>query len=91
MTAPGILWLTRDLRSFNPEKQAEQHDPEGRYRRRWLAGWMGAPWARAQADLESAAPSWKLSQVWNAGGAMCVKSGREHALQAYADFRTQQH
>lgn len=53
MTAPGIQWLTRDLRSFNPEKQARQHDPEWRYRRRW----MGTPWAEAQADLESAAPS----------------------------------
>ena len=53
MTVPGILWLTRDLRSFKPENQARQHDPEGRYRRRR----MGAPWAKAQAELESAAPS----------------------------------
>ena len=79
------------FRIFNPEKQAEQHDPEGRYRRRWLAGWMGTPSAEAQAYLESAASAWKLSQVWNAGGAVTVKSGRELALQAYADFRTQQH
>jgi deoxyribodipyrimidine photo-lyase len=79
------------FRIFNPEKQAEQHDPEGRYRSRWLAGWMGTPSAEAQAYLESAPSAWKLSQVWNAGGAVTVKSGRELALQAYADFRTQQH
>lgn len=77
------------FRIFNPEKQATQFDPQARYRRRWLAGWMGEPTAEACAYLDSAPRSWSVNPVWRACDDDAVKAGRTRALDAYAAFRDQ--
>jgi len=71
------------FRIFNPLKQAEQHDPDGRYRSTWLG-----PGPLAQAYFQAVPPSWlpglrSLRPVSEA----TVKAGRELALEA---LRTRQ-
>ncbi|MEG4641379.1 hypothetical protein VB636_00500, partial [Paracoccus sp. APAP_BH8] len=44
-------------RIFNPERQAEQYDPQGDYRRRWLAGFDGASYPEAEVWLQSIPPA----------------------------------
>ena len=75
------------FRIFNPERQAEQYDPEGRYRRRWLAGFQGECAAEARAWVESAPPSWLVAPRWKPGSPSAVTAGREAALAALAQFR----
>lgn len=76
------------FRIFNPETQAKQYDPQARYRRRWLAGWAGAPGPEARAYLDSVPPGWKIRPIWREGASdKRLKAGREAALAAYARFR----
>lgn len=76
------------FRIFNPEKQAEQYDPEGRYRRRWLAGFAGARTPEAAAWLDSAPRSWRVADEWRAGDHAALGQGRARALAALEAFRT---
>ena len=66
------------FRIFNPQTQAERHDPAGRYRRRWLE--VG------QADyLATLPPDWRSD--WQADPDAPLAVGRQRALEAYAAFR----
>jgi deoxyribodipyrimidine photo-lyase len=73
------------FRIFNPASQAEKFDPEGRYRRAWLAeGNRHAP--QTAQDFFAAVPrSWGLVP----GAALSaplidLAAGRDRALAAYA-------
>ena len=74
------------FRIFNPEKQADQYDPRGEYRRRWLAGFDGAAGPEAAAWTESTPRAWGAGP-WRAGPAAMLAEGREAALAALAEFR----
>ncbi|MFV0246144.1 MAG: cryptochrome/photolyase family protein [Qingshengfaniella sp.] len=78
------------FRIFNPQRQAEQYDPEGRYRRRWLAGFMGAPGPEAQAWLDSVPTGWGSASTWQPGPPSALTEGRARALDALARFRSAQ-
>ncbi|MDG4648950.1 deoxyribodipyrimidine photo-lyase [Roseibacterium sp. SDUM158017] len=73
------------FRVFNPETQAEKFDPNGRYRRRWVAELSSAPPETALSYFEAVPESWGLSPddryperpVVDAG------EGRKRALEAY--------
>lgn len=77
------------FRIFNPERQAEQFDPEGRYRRHWLAGFAGSPGPEAQAWHDSIPLSWTVPACWRPGPAAALSTGRAAALAALAAFRSQ--
>ncbi len=49
------------FRIFNPTIQAQRFDPDGRYRRRFVAGFDGAGGAEAQAYFEAIPRSWRMS------------------------------
>lgn len=72
------------FRIFNPEGQAEKFDPDGRYRRRYLA--IGA--AGAQAFFEAAPRSWTLDPAAPAPEPLIgLAAGRERALAAYQQLK----
>nr|WP_323041344.1 deoxyribodipyrimidine photo-lyase [Gemmobacter sp.] len=76
------------FRIFNPAKQAEQVDPQGRYRRRWLAGYSGDPGPEALAYLDSCPPGWAIPAHWRGDGAdKAIADGRARALDALERFR----
>lgn len=77
------------FRIFNPERQAEQCDPDARYRRRWLAGFQGSPGPEAMAFVESVPSAWQTPLRWRPGPPAALSTGREAALAALAHFRTQ--
>ncbi|KRW96345.1 deoxyribodipyrimidine photo-lyase [Paracoccus sp. MKU1] len=74
------------FRIFNPERQAAQFDPQGRYRRRWLLGWQGAEAEEARGYFDSLPPAWQVSRHYAEDGADPT-SGRARALAAHAAFR----
>lgn len=73
------------FRIFNPATQAEKFDPQGAYRRRFLAGWGdGEAHADALAYFDAVPRSWGLSAGDAYPEAMVdLKVGRERALEAY--------
>jgi deoxyribodipyrimidine photo-lyase len=73
------------FRVFNPATQAEKFDPEGIYRRRWLAEGQRAP-EKAALDYFRAVPRrWGLSpDAAYPGPLIDLASGRMRALDAYA-------
>jgi deoxyribodipyrimidine photo-lyase len=72
------------FRIFNPATQAEKFDPEGRYRRRWVAELSRQPGPEALAFFEAAPRSWRLSVSQPYPKPMIdLKTGRERALAAY--------
>ncbi len=73
------------FRVFNPETQAEKFDPDGTYRRRFIAELGGSVHPDA-ADYFSAVPkSWQLSSLSPYPAPLItLAEGRERALQAYA-------
>ncbi|MDS9469017.1 deoxyribodipyrimidine photo-lyase [Paracoccus sp. MBLB3053] len=73
------------FRIFNPEKQATQYDPQGSYRRRWLAGWMGKPTDEAMAYFDSLPSSWQVSRDWRERGGL--DEARKQALAAFEEFK----
>lgn len=76
------------FRIFNPEKQADQYDPQGFYRRRWLAGREAAS-PGSLAYFDTIPPGWNVSRVWReTADATTMTEGRNRALSAYADFKT---
>ncbi|WP_062563575.1 cryptochrome/photolyase family protein [Paracoccus aminovorans] len=74
------------FRIFNPERQAEQYDPQGDYRRRWLAGFDGASYPEAEVWLQSIPPAWNRGP-WLPGPPSMLAKGRNAALAALAQFR----
>lgn len=77
------------FRVFNPETQAEKFDPDGAYRRCWIAeGQAAAP--QTALDYFAAAPGgWGLSahDPYPARPVVGLKHGRAAALAAYAGWR----
>lgn len=75
------------FRIFNPDRQAELHDADGRYRARWLAGFRGEPGPEARAWEESVPPSWRTAARWQPDPTLALGAGRAAALGALAEFR----
>jgi deoxyribodipyrimidine photo-lyase len=75
------------FRVFNPATQAERHDPEGAYRRRFLLGFEGSQAPEARAFFEAAPRAWGLrpSDPYPEP-VVDLKEGREAALAAYKDL-----
>lgn len=72
------------FRIFNPETQAEKFDPDGVYRRRWIAEDQDSPPESATSYFDAVPRSWPLDP----GAAypdpvVDLKEGRERALAAY--------
>jgi deoxyribodipyrimidine photo-lyase len=72
------------FRIFNPETQAEKFDPDGAYRRRWIAEGQRNPPDTALSFFAAMPESWGLSPK-DAYPARIVdlKAGRDRALAAY--------
>ena len=76
------------FRIFNPATQAEKFDPNGTYRRRWLAELSADPGPDARAFHEACPPSWGLSPGDGLPAPRVdLKRGRARALEAYSDLR----
>ena len=76
------------FRIFNPATQAEKFDPEGAYRRRFLAELSRRPGAEALAYFEAVPRSWGLSpQAPYPDRLVDLAAGRERALAAYRSAR----
>lgn len=78
------------FRIFNPETQAQTHDPQRAYRDRWLAEGRRAPTPEALSFLDAVPRSWNLAP--NMGPALPVvdlKAGRARALEAHAALKSQ--
>ncbi|MEM8822912.1 MAG: deoxyribodipyrimidine photo-lyase [Pseudomonadota bacterium] len=72
------------FRVFNPETQAEKFDPEGAYRRRWLAERGGGDLARSYFDAIPV--SWGMSpdDPYPNEPIVGLSEGRTRALEAYS-------
>jgi len=72
------------FRVFNPATQLEKFDPDGHYRRRWIAEGQAAPSATALSFFDAVPRSWGLAAA-EAYPAPIVnlKEGRQTALDAY--------
>jgi deoxyribodipyrimidine photo-lyase len=76
------------FRVFNPESQAEKFDPEGRYRRRWIAEGQARPPATALSYFEAVPRSWGLTPGAAYPRAVVTpEAGRARALAAYEDWK----
>lgn len=76
------------FRIFNPDGQAEKFDPEGLYRKRWIAEGATAPDTAALSYFDAVPKSWGLSPDMPAAKpAQSLKTGRERALEAYQRLR----
>ncbi|MCR8723601.1 cryptochrome/photolyase family protein [Frigidibacter sp. ROC022] len=77
------------FRVFNPETQAVRFDPEGRYRRRWIAEGEAAPTQTALSYFDAVPRSWALDpKAPRPEPALPLAEGRQRALAAYAAHRT---
>jgi deoxyribodipyrimidine photo-lyase len=73
------------FRVFNPEGQAEKFDPDGIYRRRWIAEGQPHPSAEALAHFRAVPRSWRLSPADDYPEPVFgLAAGRTRALAAYA-------
>lgn len=73
------------FRIFNPDGQAEKFDPDGAYRRRWLAEGTARPAPEALQFYEAIPRAWGLSPADRpARPAISLAEGRARALEAYA-------
>lgn len=77
------------FRVFNPALQAEKFDPDGAYRRRWVAELSAAPGAEALSFFDAAPQSWRLrpDQSYPAP-VIGLNEGRARALAAYGERKT---
>jgi deoxyribodipyrimidine photo-lyase len=76
------------FRIFNPATQAEKFDPDGAYRRRWIAEGARTPHPDALSFFDAAPISWELFPTRPYPAPMVdLKTGRERALAAYATLR----
>ncbi|MEM8789588.1 MAG: deoxyribodipyrimidine photo-lyase [Pseudomonadota bacterium] len=80
------------FRIFNPATQAEKFDPDGAYRRRYVAELSDDPGAQAQAFYAAIPERWDMSpnDTYPDGPLIDLKKGRERALAAYEDHRSRQ-
>ncbi len=73
------------FRIFNPETQANRFDPEGAYRRRWIAELSPRPGPDALAFFAAAPRSWALDPAAPYPAPVVgLAEGRARALAAYA-------
>lgn len=76
------------FRIFNPETQAEKFDPDGAYRRRWLAELSDDPGDDALAFFDAIPRSWGLKPDDPRPDPLIdLKRGRERALEAYESLK----
>ncbi|MDD8024741.1 MAG: deoxyribodipyrimidine photo-lyase [Paracoccaceae bacterium] len=76
------------FRVFNPETQATKFDPEGTYRRAFIAEGQHTPPATARAFFDAAPRSWNLDPHRPYPRPIVdLAQGRARALAAYAQFR----
>jgi deoxyribodipyrimidine photo-lyase len=76
------------FRIFNPATQAEKFDPDGAYRRRWIAEGRRAPAAEAESFFAAVPDAWGLSPRQSYPKPMVdLKKGREDALAAYKSMQ----
>ena len=76
------------FRVFNPETQGERFDPDGAYRRRWVAEGQDDPPEPALSFFEAAPRSWGLSPDDPYPEPIATPSeGRERALNAFREWR----
>ena len=93
--AMGWQWVagsgpdaTPYFRIFNPATQAERFDPDGSYRRRWIAEGQAAPGPDALDFFRAVPQAWRLSPQAAYPQAMIdLAEGRRRALDAYAGRR----
>jgi deoxyribodipyrimidine photo-lyase len=73
------------FRIFNPDTQAERFDPDGAYRRRWVAEVSAEPGPHARAFFEAAPRSWDMSpdMPYPKAPIVGLSEGRDRALAAY--------
>ncbi|MDV7144438.1 deoxyribodipyrimidine photo-lyase [Tropicimonas sp. TH_r6] len=78
------------FRVFNPDTQAKKFDPDGVYRRRWLAEGTLVPEPTALEYFEAAPRAWTLSPSDpEPAPVVGLKEGREAALAGWHAFRNQ--
>ena len=76
------------FRVFNPETQADRFDPDGAYRRAWIAEGQKDPPATALSFFEAVPRSWGLSpEDPYPEPIVTAAEGREHALGAFRRWR----
>ncbi|MEM9050137.1 MAG: deoxyribodipyrimidine photo-lyase [Pseudomonadota bacterium] len=73
------------FRIFNPSLQAEKFDPEGTYRRRYLAGFQGSQEATALSFFKAVPEGWALTAdtPYPTAPLVGLAEGRARALAAY--------
>ncbi|WP_406736485.1 cryptochrome/photolyase family protein [Thioclava sp. GXIMD4215] len=72
------------FRVFNPETQAQKFDPDGRYRRAWIAEGQPQPGKTALQYFDAIPKSWRMSADDRYPPRLVdLKEGREKALAAY--------
>jgi deoxyribodipyrimidine photo-lyase len=73
------------FRIFNPATQAATHDPDGAYRRRWIAEMSPRPGAEALSYFDAVPLSWRLDpKAPYPQPVVGLAEGRARALAAYA-------
>lgn len=78
------------FRVFNPETQAERFDPDGAYRRAWLAEGQADPPETARRFFEAAPRAWGLSPAAPyPAPVVSPAEGRERALAAFRAWRAE--
>ncbi len=76
------------FRVFNPDTQAEKFDPEGAYRRRFIAEGQSRPHRDARAYFDAVPRSWGLSPKQDYPSPVIgLAEGRARALEAYEKRR----
>ncbi len=75
------------FRIFNPDTQAEKFDPDGTYRRRWIAEGQERPPKTALTFFDAVPKSWNLSpdDAYPDAPLVGLSEGRARALEAYED------
>lgn len=72
------------FRIFNPDTQAEKFDPNGAYRRRWVAELSDKMEASARSYFDAVPQSWHVSpEDTYPEPVVGLKAGRDRALSAY--------
>ena len=76
------------FRVFNPETQAEKHDPDAEYRRRWIAEGQNAPPETACDYFDAIPKRWNMQPTDEYPDPIVSASdGRQKALDAYDAFK----
>lgn len=77
------------FRVFNPQTQAEKFDPEGRYRRRWIAEGAPRPTKTALSYFDAIPRHWGMSPSDGyPERIIALDAGRKRALAAYEESRS---